>query len=155
MASASQALLVGFHVSSNIHVKKLAEKEHVDVKDYTIIYKLTEDVKAILSGMLEPEINVIELGKLEVKQIFLDKKKWMILGCVVKEGKVTSDAIVRATRDGETLFETKLESLKLVKEDISELEKGSECGIQIKTPQPIREGDVLEAFKIEKIERSL
>ncbi len=155
MASASQALLLGFHVSANAHVKKLAEKEHVDVKDYTIIYKLTEDIKAILSGMLEPEINVVELGKLEIKQIFLNKKKWVIAGCKVTEGKVESGAIARVTRDGETLFESKLESLKHVQEDVKELEKGSECGVKFTTLQPVQEGDVLEAYKIEKKERSL
>lgn len=155
MASASQALLVGFHVEANSHVKKLAEKERVDIKDYTIIYKLIEDVKAILSGMLEPEINVIELGKVEVKQIFLNKKKWIIAGCKVTDGKVTSDALVRVTRNGELLYETEIDSLKHVKEDVKELEKGAECGIQIKTPKPVMEGDILEAFRIEKKERSL
>jgi len=155
MASASQALLVGFHVSANVHVRKLAEKEHVDIKDYTIIYKLTEDVRAILSGMLEPEINVVELGEMVVKQIFLNKKKWVIVGCEVKKGKVTKDSMVRVTRDGETLFEAEIESLKHVAEDVSELEKGSECGIRIKTPQPVQEGDNLEVFKIEKKERTL
>ena len=155
MASASQALLVGFHVTANTHVKKLGEKEHVDIKDYTIIYKLTEDVKAMLSGMLEPEINVLELGKMEVKQIFMDKKKWMIIGCKVKSGKVTNDSMVRVMRDGETLFEAKIDSLKHVQEDVTELEKGSDCGMRIKTPQPIQEGDILEVFKIEKKERTL
>ncbi|MBU1017975.1 translation initiation factor IF-2 [Patescibacteria group bacterium] len=155
MASASQALLVGFHVTANVHVRKVAEKEHVDIKDYTIIYKLTEDVHAILSGMLEPEINVVELGEMVVKQIFLDKKKWMIIGCEVKKGKVIKDSIARITRDGETLFETKIESLKHVAQDVTELEKGSECGIRIKTPQPVQEGDKLEVYKIEKKERTL
>ncbi len=155
MAAASQALLVGFHVTANTHVKKLAGKEHVDIKDYTIIYKLTEDVKAILSGMLEPEINVLELGEMEIKQIFLDKKKWVIIGCKVKKGKVTNDSMVRVTRDSETLFESEIESLKHVQEDVKELEKGSECGMRIKTPQPVQEGDILEVFKIEKKERTL
>lgn len=155
MASASQALLVGFHVKASIHVRKLAEKEHVDIKNYEIIYKLIEDIKAILSGMLEPEINVIELGKIEIKEIFLDKKKWIIAGGRVTAGKVQAGAMVRVTHAGETLFETKLESLKLVKEDVRELEKGSDCGIRISTPKPVEPGDILEVFKIEKIERKL
>jgi len=155
MATASQALLIGFHVAVNTHVKKLAEKEHVDIKNYTIIYKLTEDIKAILSGMLEPEISVVELGKLEIKQIFLDKKKWLIAGCKVTQGKVEKGSIVRVTHGGETLFETKLESLKHVQQDVSELEKGSECGIKISTPQPVVVGDILEVYKIVKKERTL
>ena len=155
MASASQALLIGFHVSANTHVQKLAEKEHVDIKNYTIIYKLTEDIKAILSGMLEPEINVVELGKLEIKQIFLDKKKWVIAGCKVTQGKVEKGSMVRATHGGEMLFETKLESLKHVQEDVGELEKGSDCGIKISTPKPVVVGDTLEVFKIVKKQRTL
>lgn len=155
MASASQALLVGFHVKATVHVKKLAEKEHVDIKNYEIIYKLTEDMKAILSGMLTPEINVIELGKIELKEIFLNKKKWVIAGGKVKAGKVEANAMVRVTRDGETLFETKLESLKHVKEDVRELEKGDDCGIKISTPKPVETGDILEVFKVEKVERKL
>ena len=155
MASASQALLIGFHVKSTAQVKKLAEKEHVDIKDYSIIYKLIEDMKAILSGMLEPEINVIELGKIELKEIFLNKKKWLIAGGTVTSGRVEAGAMVRVMRGDELLFETNLESFKHVKEDVSSLEKGSDCGIKISTPKPVQVGDVLEAFKIEKIERTL
>ncbi len=155
MASASQALLVGFHVSANVHVRKLAEKEHVDIKDYAIIYKLTEDVTAIISGMLEPEINVIELGKMEIKQIFLNKKTWVIAGCKVIDGKAENNSMVRVMHDGEMLFESKIESLKHVQEDVNELEKGSECGIRIRTIKPVSEGDILEVYKIEKKERTL
>ena len=155
MASASQALLIGFHVSYTLHIKRLAEKQHVDIKPYTIIYKLIEDLKAIVSGMMEPEINVIELGKIEIKEIFLNKKDWVIAGGKVIDGKAESGSMVRLVRDGEILFETKLESLKHVKEDVKEMEKGSDCGIKIKTPKPVQAGDVLEVFKVEKIERSL
>ncbi len=155
MAAASQALLIGFHVKSNMHVDKLAEKEHVDIKHYEIIYKLIEDMKAVLSGMLMPEINVIELGKIEIKEIFLNKKKWVIAGGKVIDGKAQANAMCRVMHGKELLFETKLESLKHVKVDVSELEKGSDCGIKISTPKPVEPGDVLEIFKIEKIERHL
>lgn len=156
MAAASQAILIGFHVAAaSPHVEKLAQREGVDIKNYSIIYKLTEDMTAILSGMLEPEINVVELGKLEIKQIFLNKKTWAILGCKVIEGKVEKDALVRVIQEGEMLFEVQLDSLKHVSEDVSELEKGSECGVRIRTPKPVKEGDILEAFKIEKKERTL
>lgn len=155
MASASNALIAGFHVSANTHVRKLAAKERVDIKDYTIIYKLTEDVKAFLSGMLEPEIKVIELGKLEIKQIFLSKKAWVIAGCKVTSGKVEKDSLLRVMRDDKLLFESRIDSLKVVQEDVTELEKGSECGLRFKTPKPVQEGDTLEVFKIEKKERKL
>ena len=105
--------------------------------------------------MLEPEIRVIELGKIELKEIFLNKKKWVIAGGRVIQGKAESGSMVRVTHKGETLFETELESLKHIKEDVTELEKGSDCGIKIKTPKPVEVGDVLEVFKVEKIERTL
>ena len=155
MASASQALLVGFHVSTTAHVKKIAEREGVEIKNYTIIYKLIEDTKAILSGMMAPEIKIVELGNIEIKEIFLNKKTWVIAGGKVTKGTVESKSMARVTRDKELLFETELESLKHVKEDVNELEKGSECGIKIKTPVPVQPGDILEVFKVEKIERKL
>ncbi|MBN2087621.1 translation initiation factor IF-2 [Candidatus Peregrinibacteria bacterium] len=155
MASASQALLFGFHISPTAHVKKIGEREGIEVKNYTIIYKLIEDVKAIISGMMAPEIKVVELGNIEIKEIFLNKKSWVIAGGKVTKGTVESKSMARVTRKGELLFETELESLKHVKEDVSELEKGSDCGVKIKTPVPVEPGDVLEVFKIEKIERSL
>ena len=153
MAGASQALLYGFHVKSSMHVNKMAEKEGVDIKNYSIIYKMIEDTKAILSGMLEPEINVIELGIIEIKEIFLNKKTWLIAGGKVIKGTVESKSIARVKRGNELLFETELESLKHVKEDVTSLEKGADCGIKIKTPKPVEIGDTLEIFKIEKIER--
>ncbi len=155
MASASQALLIGFHVKSTHHIVKLAEKEGVDIKNYEIIYEIIEDVKAILSGMLKPEIKVVELGKIEIKEIFLNKKKWVIAGGKVTEGNAEIDSMCRVMRGKELLFETKLESLKHVKEDVRSLEKGSDCGIRISTPKTVEVGDVLEIFRIEKTERSL
>jgi len=155
MAAASQALLIGFHIKASSQVKRIAEQEHVDIKNYTVIYKLIEDMKAILSGMLEPEINVLELGTFEIKEIFLDKKTWLIAGATVKKGKVMSGSMLRVKRGEELLFETKLDSLKFVKEDVSELEKGSDCGVQFKTPKPVQVGDIAEVFKVEKKERKL
>jgi len=155
MAAASQALIVGFHVDVSTHVKKLAEADKVDIKEYTVIYHLIEDVKGYLSGMLLPEITLVELGKMEVKQIFLDKKTWVIAGCEVTEGKVEKGAMVRVKRNNELLFETQLESLKVVKQDVRELDKGSECGIRIKTHKPVMIGDILEVYRIDRKERTL
>ncbi|MBN1258284.1 translation initiation factor IF-2 [Candidatus Peregrinibacteria bacterium] len=155
MAAASQALVIGFHVTASPHVQKLAEMEHVDIRRYKIIYKLTDEMRNILSGMLEPEIKIIELGKIQIKQIFLQEKTWVIVGGVVAEGKAEAGANARLTRGGEMIFETKLESLKHVKQDVRELEKGSDCGVKIKTLKPVQEGDVLELYKVEKIERTL
>ncbi len=155
MAAASQALLLGFHVEAGAHVKRLAKEQGAEIRSYTVIYKMIEDMTAILSGMLEPETRVIELGKLEIKQIFLDKKSWLIAGAKVIEGKVQAKSMLRFKKDGELLFETPLESLKHVREDVSEMEKGSECGVQFKTPKPVAVGDVAEVYKVEKIQRTL
>ncbi|MFH1012774.1 MAG: translation initiation factor IF-2, partial [Candidatus Peregrinibacteria bacterium] len=155
MAAASEALVIGFQVEANMHVRRLAQAQRVDLKFYNVIYKLIEDLTGILSGMLEPEIRIQELGAVKLKQIFLDKKSWVIAGAEVIKGKIQAGSMLRAIRGDDLLFETKLESLKHVREDIKELEKGSDCGIQFKTPKPVQVGDVLEVYKIEKIQRKL
>jgi len=155
MAAASQALIIGFHVDAGAHVKRLADMDKVHIKLYTVIYHLIEDIKAYLSGMLEPEITIVELGQMEVIQIFLDKKTWVIAGCRVTEGKVEKGAMIRVRRNNELLFETQLESLKVVKQDVRELDKGSECGIRIKTYKQILIGDKLEVYRIDKKDRTL
>lgn len=155
MAAASQALVVGFNVEASNHIKSLADKDHLDIKQYTVIYRLIEDVTALLSGMLLPEVTLVELGKLEIVQIFLDKKIWVIAGCKVTEGKVEKGAMVRVKRNGQLLFETQLDSLKHVKEDVKELEQGSDCGIRIKTQKQVQVGDILEAYRIDRKQRTL
>jgi translation initiation factor IF-2 len=155
MAAASQALLLSFHVDVSTGIKKEAEKEHVDIRQYTVIYKMVEDMERMLAGMLEPEIRTVELGKLSIQQIFLDKKKWVIAGCRVDSGKIQRGAQVRLVRNGEMIFDVPLESLRHVNEEVKELDAGSECGIRISTPKPVVVGDILEAYKIEKIERTL
>ncbi len=155
IAGPSQALLIAFNVEANMHVRRLAQQEHVDLKHYNVIYKLIEDLTGILSGMLEPEILIHELGTIRIKQIFLNKKTWIIAGAEVIKGKVQAGSILRFKRGEELVFETPLESLKHVREDVRELEQGSDCGVQFKTPKPVVVDDVLEVYKIEKIQRHL
>jgi len=150
MASAGAGIVVGFHVDAGAHVKKMAERENVEVVLYKVIYELIDDVKKLLTGMLEPEIVVTELGKLELKGIFFTGKKDMIVGGKVIEGKLEKDADLRVFRDEEQIGEGKMTELKVVKEDVKEVEEGQECGIKYEGAVKLQEGDVLEAFKEEK-----
>ena len=150
MASAGAGIVVGFHVDAGAHVKKMAERENVEVVLYKVIYELIDDVKKLLTGMLEPEIVVTELGKLELKGIFFTGKKDMIVGGKVIEGKLEKDADLRVFRDEEQIGEGKMTELKVVKEEVKEVEEGQECGIKYEGAVKLQEGDVLEAFKEEK-----
>ncbi|MBI5411842.1 translation initiation factor IF-2 [Candidatus Peregrinibacteria bacterium] len=155
MASASQGLVIGFNTEVSSHMRRLAEKEHVDIRVYNIIYKLADDLKAILSGMLEPEEAVVELGKVRIKKIFLTEKNWTIIGGEVTQGIAEQGAKARLVRNGQTLFETKIDALRRVREEVKSLDKGAECGIKINTPKLVAEGDILEIYKVERKERSL
>lgn len=150
MASASKGIVVGFHVRANAQVKTLAERENVEVVLYDVIYNLTEDVKKILSGLLEPEIVTVELGKAEVKQIFMTGKKDMIVGCKVLEGKIEKKVKLHVIRDGEEIALGEIDSLKKVNEDVKEVAKDNECGIKFVGECRLQEGDILEAYKTEK-----
>ena len=153
MASASRGIVVGFHSDyDSPHVGKVAEREHVEVKKYTIIYNLLDDIRKILSGMMEPEIEEVTIGRAEVKKIFLTKKKEMILGCRVTSGKMESKASLRIIRalpgkDESVVGAGKIESLRKVDDVVKEIGEGNECGIKFTGDLSVQEGDVLEAFR--------
>lgn len=155
MASASEGIVVGFNVQARAQVKTLAERENIEIVLYDVIYNLIEDIKNILSGLLEPEIVTVELGKAKVKQIFMTGKKEMIVGCKAIEGKIEKKAKLRVVRDGEKIAEGKIESLKRVNEDIDEITKDNECGIKFVGECKLQEGDILEAYKAEKKMKTL
>ena len=157
MASASQGFVVGFHVDyGSPHVKTTAEREGVEVRSYKIIYELIDEVTKLLSGLLEPDIVTIELGKAEILQIFLTKKKEMIIGCKVKTGSITKDAKLRIIRDDEVLDDNaKLTSLQRGENIVNEVKEGEECGIKYGGTIKLQEGDVLEAYKFEEKHREL
>ncbi|MBU1019447.1 translation initiation factor IF-2 [Patescibacteria group bacterium] len=150
MAAAGGGIVIGFHVDANAHVKKMAEREGVEVVIYKIIYELIDDIKKLLTGMLEPEIVINELGKATVKAIFFTGKKNMIIGCKVTEGIFEKDANLRVSRGEEQLGEGKIIALKVVSEDVTQVEAGNECGIKFDSKVKLEEGDVLEAYKEEK-----
>ncbi len=150
MASAGAGIVTGFHVDAGSHVKKMAERENVEVVVYKVIYELIDDVKKLLTGMLEPEIVVNELGKLKLKGIFFTGKGEMIVGGIVTEGRLEKDASLRVFRDDEQIGEGQLTALKVVNEDVTEVNENQECGITYKGDVKLQEGDILEAFKEEK-----
>ncbi|NLJ75673.1 MAG: translation initiation factor IF-2 [Peptococcaceae bacterium] len=154
-ASASNAIIIGFNVRPDVNARKAAESEKVDIRLYRVIYDAIEDVKAAMSGLLDPEYREVELGSAEIRKIFKASKIGTIAGCYVVEGKIERDAGVRVVRDGIVVYEGKLESLKRFKDDVKEVLQGYECGLAIEKYNEIEEGDVIEAFRIEAIRRQL
>lgn len=155
MAAASGAIVMGFHVKSNQNVMNLAEKENVEIIHYQIIYKLLDDVKNILNGLLEPEMVENILGEAEVKQIFYSKKKEMIIGCYVETGFMQNKASLRIKRNNEVVGVANIVSLQKNQDTVDTVKEGSECGLKISGSFKVEAGDKLEAFKIEKKIRTL
>ena len=146
LASASDAIIIGFNVRPDSNARKLAEKEQIDIRTYRIIYDVVDDIKAAMKGMLEPEYEEVVLGRAEVRALFKVPGVGVVAGCFVTEGKVTRNSKVRVIREGIVVYEGKIASLKRFKDDIREVVSGYECGIGIEKFNDIKEQDVLEAF---------
>ncbi|WP_041313746.1 translation initiation factor IF-2 [Heliomicrobium modesticaldum] len=155
LAAASNAIIIGFNVRPDANSRKAAEAQQVDIRLYRVIYDATEDIKAAMSGMLEPEEKEVVQGHAEVRATFKVPKAGTIAGCYVLDGKVTRNAEVRVIRDGIVIHEGKLDSLKRFKDDVKEVAEGYECGIGIENFNDIREHDTLEFFIIEKVQRKI
>ncbi len=155
LASASNAIIIGFNVRPDNNARKAAENEQVDIRLYRVIYNAIEDVKAAMTGLLDPDIKEVILGRAEVRQTFKASKIGTIAGCYVTEGKVTRDAKVRVIRDGIVVHEGQLDSLKRFKDDAKEVAQGYECGITIDKYNDIQDGDIIEAFTFEEVKREL
>lgn len=155
LAVASNALILGFHVDADERAKELVEKEGVDLRIYNIIYELANDIKAALEGMLEPKLKKVFVGRVEVRKVFKVTRSGMVAGCFVTKGKVLRSNTVNLLRNGEVVFEGKISSLKRFKDDVKEVAEGFECGISLGEFQDIKEGDLIEAYEIEKIARKL
>ncbi|MEW6279387.1 MAG: translation initiation factor IF-2, partial [Candidatus Eremiobacterota bacterium] len=153
LASASDAIIIGFNVRPDSAVKRLADQEGVDVRLYRVIYHVIEDIKKAMTGLLSPDVQEVELGKVEIRQIFKISKVGKVAGCYVQEGKITRDAEVRVIRDGVVLYVGRLESLKRFKDDVREVTEGYECGLSVLNYPDVQEGDIVEAFKKEYKER--
>jgi translation initiation factor IF-2 len=148
LASASDALVVGFNVKADNNAKRVAQEEQIEIRFYDIIYKLIEDVESAMEGMLEPEMVEVELGVAEVRAIFKTSKAGTIAGCYVLEGKCERNASVRVTRKDEVIFTGAVSSLKRFKDDVKEVNAGYECGISVKDFNDLEESDKLVFFKI-------
>ena len=154
LAAASNAVVLTFHVKADSRAKDLAESSAVEIRSYDVIYDLVADVKAALEGLLEPEIVDVSVGKVEVRQVFRIRGS-QVAGSYVLEGKVVRGAKVKIFRGGEAVGEGKLETLKRFKDDVKEVERGMECGIEIPAFKGWKEGDILEVFVEEKRMRRL
>ncbi|SCM88466.1 translation initiation factor IF-2 [Bacillus mycoides] len=153
LASASNAIVIGFNVRPDVNAKRTAELEKVDVRLHRIIYKVIEEIESAMQGMLDPEFEEKVIGQAEVRQTFKVTKVGTIAGCYVIDGKITRDSGVRIIRDGVVVFEGKLDTLKRFKDDVKEVAQNYECGITIERYNDLKEGDIIEAYVMEEVKR--
>ncbi|KEZ50128.1 translation initiation factor IF-2 [Metabacillus indicus] len=153
LASASNAIIIGFNVRPDGNAKRTADAENVDIRLHRIIYKVIEEIEAAMKGMLDPEFEEKVIGQVEVRQTIKVSKIGTIAGSYVTDGKITRDSSIRVIRDGIVVFEGEVDALKRFKDDVKEVAQNYECGITIKNFNDIKEGDVIEAYVMEEIER--
>jgi len=155
LAAASDAVIIGFNVRPLADARRAAEAEGVEIRTYSVIYKITEDLRAAMEGMLEPEEVEESVGELEVLELFKASKVGTIAGSRVNEGKIARDADVRVVRDGTVIWTGKVRSLRRFKDDVKEVEAGQECGVTLDGFADVKVGDVLEVFTIKRVEKTL
>lgn len=155
LAAASNAIIVGFNVRADASARRIIEAENIDLRYYSIIYELLNDVKAAMSGMLQPEFKQEIIGLAEVRDVFKHPKFGAIAGCMVTEGVVKRNNPIRVLRDNVVIFEGELESLRRFKDDVSEVRNGMECGIGVKNYNDVKVGDQIEVFEVVEIKRSI
>ena len=151
LASASNAIIIGFNIRPDATIARKAEAEGVDIRLYEIIYNAIDDVKAAIAGMLKPQTREVVMGEVEVRKLFKVSKVGTIAGSYVRSGRITRDAGVRVVRDSVLVYEGKLASLKRFKDDAREVTEGYECGLSIENFNDIKEGDIIEAFTTEEV----
>ncbi|MDR6997901.1 translation initiation factor IF-2 [Neobacillus niacini] len=153
LAAASNAIVIGFNVRPDANAKRAAEAEDVDVRLHRIIYKVIEEIEAAMKGMLDPEFEEKIIGQAEIRQTFKVSKVGTIAGSYVTDGKITRDSGIRLIRNGVVIFEGTIDALKRFKDDAKEVAQGYECGITIKNFNDVKEGDIIEAYVMEEVER--
>ncbi len=154
LATASNAIVIGFNVRPDANAKRAAESEKVDIRLHRIIYNVIEEIEAAMKGMLDPEYEEKVIGQAEVRQTFKVSKVGTIAGCYVTDGKITRDSKVRLIRQGIVVYEGEIDSLKRYKDDVREVAQGYECGLTIKNFNDIKEGDVIEAYIMQEVARA-
>jgi translation initiation factor IF-2 len=155
LASASNAIVIGFNVRPEPKAAALAEREGVDIRLYTIIYEALNDVRDALEGLLEPTLQEKVLGRAEVRQTFVVSGIGQVAGCAVTDGKITRGARARLLRDHVVVHDGRIASLKRFKEDVREVATGYECGLSLEGYQDVKTGDVVEAYEVEQVARRL
>ncbi len=155
LASASDAIVIGFNVKPNPQAKEVAKQEGVDVRFYDVIYHVLEDIKKAMAGLLEPKYEEVITGVAEVRATFKVPKVGIVAGCYVKEGVINRNNQVRVIRDGVVVYTGKIASLKRFKEDVKEVSAGYECGIKIENFNDVKEGDFIEAFEVREVAQEL
>ena len=153
LATASNAIIIGFNVKPDNHAKSIAEQENVDVRLYTVIYKAIEDIEAAMKGMLEPEYKEVVTGHAEVRQTYRVSGVGTVIGAYVQDGKFVRNNKVRLLRDNVIIYEGVLASLKRYKDDVKEVNTGYECGMTLEKYNDIKEGDIIEAYALEEVPR--
>ncbi len=151
LASASNAIIVGFNVRPERTAQAVAEKEKVDIRLHTIIYELSDEIKRAMTGMLEPVFKEVYKGRARVREAFRISKVGTVAGCQVDDGVILRNSEIRLLRDNVVIHTGKIESLKRFKNDASEVKSGLECGISIVNFNDIKPGDVIESFVTEKV----
>lgn len=153
LASASNAIIIGFNVRPDRNAAAVAEREHVDIRLHSVIYNVTDEIKKAMAGLLEPTLKETRLGSAEVRQLFRVPKVGMVAGCMVVDGRITrvGDTQARLLRDNVVTYEGKLGSLRRFKDDVSEVKAGFECGISFDRFNDIKTGDVIEVFTVERV----
>jgi translation initiation factor IF-2 len=152
---ASLGIVIGFNVRADATARRLAEKENIELRYYSIIYKLVDDVKAALTGMLAPRFEEQITGLASVREVFRSSKFGAIAGCMVLEGVVKKDNQMRVLRDHIVIFAGELESLRRSKEDVNEVRAGIECGIGVKNYNDVKVGDQIEVYKVVPVKRKI
>lgn len=155
LAMASNALLIGFNVRADTSAKRLAETESVAIHYYSVIYDIVDEVKRALSGMLAPQFKEEIVGIAEVRDVFRSPKLGAIAGCMVMEGVIKRNNLIRVLRDNVVIYEGTLESLRRFKDDASEVRQGLECGIGVKNYNDVKVGDLIEVFEIIELKREI
>jgi len=155
LAKASGGIIIGFNVRANPQAREMARRDNVDIRYYSIIYDVIDDMKQMLGGLLAPEVRETQIGYAEIRQVFSISKAGKVAGCMVTEGEVRRGAKVRLLRDDVVIHEGNLKTLKRFKDDVRQVQQGYECGMAFENYEDIKEGDVIECFQVEEVARSL
>jgi translation initiation factor IF-2 len=157
LALASNAIIIGFNVRPDRNATDTAEREKVDIRMHSVIYNVTDEIKKAMTGLLEPTMKEVRLGRAEVRQLFKVPKFGTVAGCLVTDGRITraGDTTARLVRDNVVVYEGKLGSLRRFKDDVSEVKAGFECGIAFERYNDLKVGDVIEAFVVQQVEAAV